>query len=297
MCGLAGIIMKQQARSNYDLAEIKSGFQTALTNAQVRGTHATGFAMVDSDFDIIKRPVSASEFFTYDDVNDALQTLGADTRALIGHTRYATQGRPHINSNNHPIRAGRIIGTHNGWVSNDNQLFKQFDLYRFAEVDSEVIFRMANDTDDVDEFVHNRFTKIRGKATIVWHDIERPEYVYIIKGNNPLEIAFHKRLNLLVYGSTWDIIKDAFSSTEIQRVNVKENHFYRVNTNTMEIRKAKVDTNFSELDRYLYKSPTKSGVYAKTHARFVPRFSYRDKQEDIFKNVKASDGSTIRRVK
>lgn len=290
MCGLAGVILKKQARSNNDLAEIKVGFEKSLVNAQVRGTHATGFAMIDDDYQIIKKPLSAREFFKYADAQDVLEDLGSRTRVIMGHTRYATQGSPSISTNNHPIRAGKTIGTHNGWVSNDDELFYKYELDRFAEVDSEVIFRMADDADSVDEFVNNRFTKIRGKATVVWCDIERPEYVYLLKGNNPLEIAYNKKLNLLVYGSTWDIIKDSFPSSDLERMNVKENHLYRVNTTTFKIRATKVACNFSELDRALYRAP-------KTVNRFVPIYTNKDRQTSIFKDVKASDGSTIRRVK
>ena len=63
--------------------------------------------------------------------------------ALLGHTRWRTRGDPGNNANNHPIRAGDIVGTHNGTLYNADALFRRLRLPRFAEVDSEVIFRMA----------------------------------------------------------------------------------------------------------------------------------------------------------
>lgn len=300
MCGLAGVILKETRRSSVDLQEVRAGFESALVNARVRGTHATGYAQIDAlgNHKIVKRNLDATQFVSsYDEYLDSIDTLDANTTVLMGHTRYATQGSPSINRNNHPIRAGKTIGTHNGWVSNDDELFEHYDLDRFAEVDSEVIFRMADDSDTVDEFVHNRFTKIRGKATVVWTDVERPEYVYLLKGNNPLEVAYNKKLQLFVYGSTWSIIKDAFPAEDIQRLSPKENHLYRINTKNFNIVKTKVACNFSELDRYLYHSPKKKSCTTDTVQGFVPRYTNKDRQTSIFKNVKASDGSTIRRVK
>lgn len=293
MCGLAGIILKEKSRSTSDLQGVKAGFESALINARVRGTHATGYAKIDSlgRHQIVKQNLDAIDFVSsFDDYINSIGLMDMNTTVLMGHTRYATQGSPRVNRNNHPIRAGKTIGTHNGWVSNDKELFEHYDLDRFAQVDSEVIFRMADDSDSVDEFVNNRFTKIRGKATIVWTDVERPEYVYLLKGNNPLEVAYNKKLELLVYGSTWDIIKDSFPSSDLERMVIKENHLYRINTKKFTIRATKVACNFSKLDRALYRTP-------KTVNRFVPIYTNKDRQTSIFKDVKASDGSTIRRVK
>ena len=123
------------------------------------------------------------------------------------------------------------------------------------------------------------------------------DYEYLLKGNNPLEVAYNKKLQLFVYGSTWDIIKDAFPAEDIQRLSPKENHLYRINTKNFNIVKTKVACNFSELDRYLYHSPKKKSCTTDTVQGFVPRYTNKDRQTSIFKNVKASDGSTIRRVR
>ena len=61
------------------------------------------------------------------------------------HTRYATQGIPEWNDNNHPIITGSVVGVHNGHVSNDDWMFKCVEDYvgndvRIAHVDSEAIF-------------------------------------------------------------------------------------------------------------------------------------------------------------
>ena len=301
MCGLAGVILKERARHEGSLAEIKRGFQNVLTSANDRGGHATGFAEItkDGEYQIVKRPLPAKMFFNSTGVRESMNAIDKASTVLMGHTRYATQGTPRLSRNNHPIRAGHVIGTHNGWVSNDDELFDEFSLTRFAQVDSEVIFRMADTSESVDEFINKRFTKIQGKASIVWCDLERPEYVYLLKGNNPLEMAYHKRLNLIVYGSTWEIVKSSFDENELSRMKIKENRMIRINTKTFKMRTTKVNWSPSELDSYLYRAPKVSGKYANTVRGFVPRYSYGDsyRQENIFDNIVATDGSTIKKVK
>jgi hypothetical protein len=43
-----------------------------------------------------------------------------------------------------PLRSGDCLGTHNGTVVNADALFRRFRLRRYAEVDSEIIFRLAS---------------------------------------------------------------------------------------------------------------------------------------------------------
>ena len=301
MCGLAGVILKERARHEGSLAEIKRGFQNVLTSANDRGGHATGFAEItkSGEYQLVKLALPAKLFFDSEDVVKTMRGIDKTSTILMGHTRYATQGSPLWSPNNHPIRAGHVIGTHNGWVSNDDELFDRFSLSRFAEVDSEVIFRMADTSKSVDEFINERFTKIRGKASIVWCDLERPEYVYLLKGNNPLSMAYHKRLNLIVYGSTWEIVKSSFDENELSRMKIKENRMIRINTKTFKMVTTKVHWKPSELDAHLSRAPKVSGKYANTVRGFVPRYSYGDsyRQENIFGNVVATDGSTIKKVK
>ncbi len=75
---------------------------------------------------------------------DALTEVDDRTTVLMGHTRWRTRGDEANNLNNHPIRAGDVIGTHNGTLYDADYLFRRLRLPRFAEVDSELIFRLAD---------------------------------------------------------------------------------------------------------------------------------------------------------
>ena len=70
-------------------------------------------------------------------------------------------------------------------------------MNRFAQVDSEVVFRLHDTANDISDFVNNRMPKLRGRVALVWADLEYPEYVYMYKGNNPLEMVYVPELKLI----------------------------------------------------------------------------------------------------
>ena len=132
---------------------------------------------------------------------------GVDNRTtlLLGHTRWRTRGDEQVNENNHPIRAGDILGTHNGTTCNANTLFRPFKLRRFAEVDSELLCRLAaraggNGRIDIERF-KDRLKLCRGQMAAVLASRLDPETILVLKGNKPLELRFHKRHRAILYAS------------------------------------------------------------------------------------------------
>lgn len=235
MCGLAGVILNQ----NKSLDELQYGiitdvFKGILVKAQARGNHASGFGVVfdTKEYLLHKDAVDATHLIADGDTDANLGLVDSTTTAIIGHTRFATQGDVNTNSNNHPIRAGNVIGTHNGWVSNDDSLFRQFNLYRHAEVDSEVLFRMINEANSPDEFFEKMLPKAQGKITAVWSDVEFPEIIYILKGNNPLSLIYVKELGALFYASLEYMITGVLDGMNIRYKKVKINSGTAVRFNT-----------------------------------------------------------------
>jgi len=127
------------------------------------------------------------------------------TTVLLGHTRWRTRGDERINRNNHPIRAGDVIGTHNGTIYNADYLFRRFKLPRFAQVDSELLFRLAaraarSGQMDV-EWFKERLRRCRGQITAVLASRLDPETILVLKGNRPLELRWHPRRKAVLYAS------------------------------------------------------------------------------------------------
>ena len=307
MCGLTGVILGQQSRSKDECKKISDGFESMLMEADARGGDATGFAIIDKhgDYAICKRPLEAFSFLMNSEVQENIDLFYDDVTCLMGHTRFATKGHPSINKNNHPIRAGKTIGTHNGSIHNHKELFKKVKMNRYAQVDSEAIFRLYETSENAKDFADNRLTKVRGKVAIVWADLEFPDYVYIVKANNPFKMAFVPSLNIYIYGSLTEII-DKASLGKYELVDVKPDTMLRINTKTMKIRSRKISIekpvwkqsygNYdSSIGAYVDK-PVKKFKFQNTVSAFVPRYSHSD-QMKLFKRHTASDGSTIKKIK
>ena len=301
MCGLAGIIIKEKDRSKEDLSYMVNGFQEMLLEADTRGGHATGYAFVNRSGSsiIVKRPLDAYELLEDKVSMKSFDLVNNNTGCILGHTRYATVGKPERNRNNHPIRTGNTIGTHNGSIHNHSYLFNKFEMQRYADVDSEAIFRLYDTSKSAKDFSENRLPVVRGRIAIVWSDLEYPEYVYMVKGNNPLEMVYVPDFDIYAYGSTMQIIKAA-QWMKYEQITIKPNTMLRINTKSLNI----------DMKSITHKKPImfKNQVYNKkigaytskkyndTVQGFVPRYSHKEQQE-LFKKIKASDGSTIRRIK
>lgn len=130
-----------------------------------------------------------------------------DNRAtlLLGHTRWHTRGDERVNSNNHPIRAGEVIGTHNGTINNADYLFRRWKLRRFAEVDRDILFCLTANAArdgamDIERF-KTRLRCCRRQVTAIIACRTDPGTVFVLKGNRPLELRWHPRRKAVLCGS------------------------------------------------------------------------------------------------
>ena len=185
----------------------------ALANAaEERGTDAAGISYVhDGKVAIYKRPKAAHKIhFNAPD----------DTKAVMGHTRFATQGDKKKNYNNHPF-AGHadkeFAFAHNGVLYNDNTLRRDKKLPdTHIETDSYIAVQLIEQQGKLDfdslrdmaEAVHGNFT-----FTV----LDQDNSLYIIKGSNPMYLLHFQSLGLYIYASTESIMKKALSKTCLGR--------------------------------------------------------------------------------
>jgi glucosamine 6-phosphate synthetase-like amidotransferase/phosphosugar isomerase protein len=182
-------------------------FTYLLLLSQSRGPHATGVALLkrDGKYGILKQPRKASDFIHNRAFVNFLNRADSDTTWLAGHARWQTRGDASNNANNHPIRAGEVIGTHWGTITNADSLFAYFGLPRSAQVDSELIFRLADATRvqcriDVAAF-KARLARCEGEVSAVMASRRNPREIVLIKGNNPLDIRYNRAHQVVVYSS------------------------------------------------------------------------------------------------
>jgi glucosamine 6-phosphate synthetase-like amidotransferase/phosphosugar isomerase protein len=216
MCGIAGILLYPKNRSEQELEYIKSLASELAVENQARGTHATGIATFGEDgHDVLKSPIRADEITTYDTwLNFLDKNVNNKTQNILIHTRFATQGSPENNDNNHPIVTATNIGVHNGMIYNDGSLFSKEGLYRQAKVDSEIIFRLAdkelaNDTENI----KNVAEKLSGVFAVAYVRKDETNVLNYFRNNNPTTFAYIPELNITVFASLEKFIEDAINTT------------------------------------------------------------------------------------
>lgn len=170
MCGIAAFSAPADSNLNARLLA-----HHLLTQIEDRGSHASGFAYIDADGSVgmYKNPIPGSQL--------PLHELPRNAKTVVIHTRYATQGSPKNNRNNHPVIStdNRIALVHNGVISNDYALREELGLTdAHGEVDSLVIPSLIAQQGE------KALSKLSGYAAIAWLDVENPEILSIAKLKN-----------------------------------------------------------------------------------------------------------------
>ena len=158
MCGIIAMHFRHQAtqvRPKVILDHCRQGFTEMLVASQRRGSSATGVVLSRFDYvtgknsiDVIRAPLPAKEFVKTKEYHELIDRVDNDTYFIFGHTRAVTTGGAQNNHNNHPHKAGRIIGVHNGHINNHRSIWKSlvarapFPLTQTSDCDSEAIFAL-----------------------------------------------------------------------------------------------------------------------------------------------------------
>jgi len=209
MCGLTGVILQTKRRRKTELEEIGRVFTELLLLNQSRGKDAAGLSMIrrDGAYSLFKRPGPAAKLVMEEKYAEVLGRLDNGTTCILGHTRWKTRGTEANSLNNQPIRAGAVIGTHNGTILNADRLFKKYRLPRVGEVDSEFIFRLVDKKECIEDFTVCA-RNVRGGMSAVFTRTSTPDTVLVIKGNKPLSLWYHKGFRAVFYSSEeWPLLR------------------------------------------------------------------------------------------
>jgi glucosamine 6-phosphate synthetase-like amidotransferase/phosphosugar isomerase protein len=172
MCGIAGYSLSPASRLDRTLAA-----QTLLAAIAERGSDAVGYAYRDESgpsVTVAKQRGGAGALL-------GEVSVPREATQLLVHVRDFTKGHPRIESNNHPIRHGSVVGIHNGIIFNDEEIFSDHAFTRAdAEmtVDSEAIFALAEEA----EGRAAAFEECRGSLAVAWLDERRPDTLFLARG-------------------------------------------------------------------------------------------------------------------
>lgn len=165
---------------------------------EARGTDATGIARLTrgGNYKLLKEAVPARQFFKRHD------GIATGSRSVLVHTRAKTTGSEKNNLNNHPIHYGDVLGIHNGWVLNDNALFRKHNWERKGEVDSEAIFAAIAHLG-----WRAGLEAIEGTAAVAWYDMSQNRLHLARALSQPLWMA-ETGLGDVVFASTLNAVEE-----------------------------------------------------------------------------------------
>ena len=220
MCGLAGVILGGKRRQRSELRVIGGVFTELLLFNQKRGTDAAGLAVIRKDrtFKLAKRPGPAADLVA-DKLYWRILDLDNHVTAILGHTRKKTRGSERNDLNNHPIRAGSIVGCHQGHIYNADRLVEELGLPRVAEVDSEVLFRLIDRSRDDGEF-RPLLARCRGRISAAFVRLNEPGKLRLLKGDMPLRAAHVPRLRAVFYASEAWMLRAALDGQRCQMLEL-----------------------------------------------------------------------------
>ena len=182
MCGIIGYIGQRQV-----VPLIIEG----LRKLEYRGYDSAGIAVVKHGELTIRR--SAGKL---GNLETALAADPLDGEYGLGHTRWATHGRP-TEENAHPHRdcKGRIVVVHNGIIENYIELKRELQSqgHTFVtETDTEVVAHLVErewKDDGLDGAVRRAMTRLRGLFALVLLSADDPQKLVAVRNGPPVVVG------------------------------------------------------------------------------------------------------------
>jgi len=185
MCGIVGYIGGQQASPI-----ILEG----LKKLEYRGYDSAGIATLGDGDSAIRR--SQGKLINLENILRDQPLAGT---VGIGHTRWATHGRP-SEINAHPHKAGPVILVHNGIIENYLQLKEQLKKagHTFkSETDTEVIAHLIEQAlkaeDDFEKTVRQTLAQLRGAYAVCILNEKDPGCLIAAKLGSPMVVGLGER--------------------------------------------------------------------------------------------------------
>ena len=148
MCGIFGLVTNNKKR--FSKKEFKKLIDNLFIFSATRGKEAAGIAFQNEDnIDILKESGTPNQFIKKNSYIELLEKIFNQSKdnniSLIGHSRLVTNGLTSQSYNNQPVIVPKIVGVHNGIITNDEELWKtNLDLERDYVVDTEIMLKLLN---------------------------------------------------------------------------------------------------------------------------------------------------------
>jgi glucosamine--fructose-6-phosphate aminotransferase (isomerizing) len=185
MCGIIGYIGSKP---------VVPVLLEGLRRMEYRGYDSAGVAVVSPEGISLRR--SAGKLAN---LEQAIRVEPVEGLYGVGHTRWATHGRP-TEENAHPHRdcTGRIVVVHNGIIENYLELKKDLQTqgHEFkTETDTEIVAHLVEREmrdDGLENAVRRALTYMRGMFAIVLVSVEDPEKIVAVRNGPPIVVGLGK---------------------------------------------------------------------------------------------------------
>ncbi len=180
MCGIIGYIGKQNA-----VSIVLEG----LRRLEYRGYDSAGIAFFSDKGIEIRRCTGKIR-----ELASLLESEKPSSKTAIGHTRWATHGRP-SDENAHPHRSNSVVLVHNGIIENYLDLKTEMveKGYEFkSETDTEVLCHLIEEqtkTYPLERAVREAMKKVRGSYALVIVREDEPFKIVGIRKDSPLVVG------------------------------------------------------------------------------------------------------------
>jgi glucosamine--fructose-6-phosphate aminotransferase (isomerizing) len=162
-----------------------------LRRMEYRGYDSAGVALVSPEGISLRR--SAGKLAN---LENAIRIEPVNGLYGVGHTRWATHGRP-TEENAHPHRdcTGRIVVVHNGIIENYLELKKELQSqgHEFkTETDTEIVAHLVEREmrdDGLENAVRRALVYMRGMFAIVLVSVEDPEKIVAVRNGPPIVVG------------------------------------------------------------------------------------------------------------
>jgi glucosamine--fructose-6-phosphate aminotransferase (isomerizing) len=188
MCGIVGYVGNKQV-----VPLIIDG----LRKLEYRGYDSAGIAVVNDSHDLEIRRAEGK----LRNLEEAIRLSPIDGTYGIGHTRWATHGRP-TEENAHPHRdcTGRVVVVHNGIIENYLQLkerLRKSDHRFVTETDTEIIAHLIEEYlkhgENFEQAVRSTVSELRGIFALAIINADEPDTIIAVRQGPPVVIGLGDR--------------------------------------------------------------------------------------------------------